>query len=115
MNLDRFRVFGPDETASNRLSAIYDASGKTWMAQMLDSDADGGNLSPTGRVMEILSAQTLEGWLEGDVLTGKAPGGLAYARAVAEPADHLARLAAGPQWVQPSGSRISGHRGQQKS
>lgn len=71
LNLDRFRVFGPDETASNRLSAIYDASGKTWMAQLLDSDADGGNLSPTGRVMEILSEQTLEGWLEGYVLTGR--------------------------------------------
>ncbi|CAB3894125.1 phosphoketolase [Achromobacter piechaudii] len=71
MNLDRFRVFGPDETASNRLSAIYDASGKTWMARTLDGDADGGNLSPTGRVMEILSEQTLEGWLEGYVLTGR--------------------------------------------
>ena len=70
-NGDRFRLFGPDETASNRLSAVYEVTGKTWMAQCLDSDADGGNLSPTGRVMEILSEQTLEGWLEGYVLTGR--------------------------------------------
>ncbi len=70
-NLDRFRVFGPDETASNRLAPIYAASPKTWMAQMLDSDADGGELSPDGRVMEILSEHTLQGWLEGYLLTGR--------------------------------------------
>lgn len=70
-NADRFRLFGPDETASNRLAAVYEASGKTWLSQLLNSDADGGNLSPMGRVMEILSEQTLEGWLEGYVLTGR--------------------------------------------
>ncbi|MGE4434979.1 phosphoketolase family protein [Achromobacter sp.] len=70
-NPDRFRLFGPDETASNRLAAVYEASGKTWMAQRLDSDADGGNLSPDGRVMEILSEHTLQGWLEGYTLTGR--------------------------------------------
>ncbi|QKI73191.1 phosphoketolase family protein [Achromobacter xylosoxidans] len=70
-NADRFRLFGPDETASNRLAAVYEASGKTWMAQCLDSDADGGHLAPDGRVMEILSEHTLQGWLEGYTLTGR--------------------------------------------
>ena len=66
-----FRVFGPDETASNRLSAIYEASPKTWMLPVLPEDADGGFLAPDGRVMEMLSEHTLEGWLEGYVLTGR--------------------------------------------
>ena len=46
--MTNFRVFGPDETASNKLQAIYEASGKTWMAKMLPEDADGGDLSPMG-------------------------------------------------------------------
>ena len=66
-----FRVFGPDETASNRLQAIYEASKKTWMADLLPEDADGGELSPDGRVMEMLSEHTLLGWLEGYLLTGR--------------------------------------------
>ena len=66
-----FRVFGPDETASNRLQAIYGASKKTWMADMLPEDADGGELAPDGRVMEMLSEHTLLGWLEGYLLTGR--------------------------------------------
>jgi xylulose-5-phosphate/fructose-6-phosphate phosphoketolase len=66
-----FRVFGPDETASNKLQVIYEASGKTWMAKMEPADADGGDLSTDGRVMEMLSEHTLEGWLEGYVLTGR--------------------------------------------
>jgi xylulose-5-phosphate/fructose-6-phosphate phosphoketolase len=70
-NMTSFRVFGPDETASNKLQAIYGATGKTWMAEMLPSDADGGELSPDGRVMEILSEHTLMGWLEGYLLTGR--------------------------------------------
>ncbi|MRD72911.1 phosphoketolase family protein [Rhodocyclus tenuis] len=70
-NPTNFRVFGPDETASNRLDAIYEVSGKTWMAQMIPQDADGGFLSVDGRVMEILSEHTLEGWLEGYLLTGR--------------------------------------------
>jgi len=70
-NGDTFRVFGPDETASNRLDAIYEASGKTWLAQYLPTDDDGGHLSPNGRVMEMLSEHTCLGWLEGYVLTGR--------------------------------------------
>ncbi len=70
-NMTTFRVFGPDETASNRLTAIYAASRKTWLAQTQPGDADGGELSVDGRVMEMLSEHTLEGWLEGYVLTGR--------------------------------------------
>jgi len=70
-NMTNFRVFGPDETASNKLQAIYQASGKTWMAEMKPEDADGGDLSTDGRVMEMLSEHTLEGWFEGYVLTGR--------------------------------------------
>jgi xylulose-5-phosphate/fructose-6-phosphate phosphoketolase len=70
-NMTRFRVFGPDETASNRLQAIYEASKKTWMADLLPEDADGGELARDGRVMEMLSEHTLIGWLEGYLLTGR--------------------------------------------
>jgi xylulose-5-phosphate/fructose-6-phosphate phosphoketolase len=71
-NMTSFRVFGPDETASNKLQAIYEGShGKMWMAGILPEDADGGYLSTTGRVMEMLSEHTLEGWFEGYVLTGR--------------------------------------------
>lgn len=70
-NLNNFRVFGPDETASNRLSAIYEVTKKTWLADYLPEDEDGSQLSPDGRVMEMLSEHTLEGWLEGYLLTGK--------------------------------------------
>jgi len=70
-NAGRFRVFGPDETASNRLQAIYEVSKKTWMAGRLPEDADGGELATDGRVMEMLSEHTLLGWLEGYLLTGR--------------------------------------------
>ena len=70
-NPTSFRVFGPDETASNRLQAVYEASKKTWLADMLPEDADGGELAPDGRVMEMLSEHTLLGWLEGYLLTGR--------------------------------------------
>jgi xylulose-5-phosphate/fructose-6-phosphate phosphoketolase len=70
-NPTSFRLFGPDETASNRLQAVYGASKKTWMADMLPEDSDGGELSPDGRVMEMLSEHTLLGWLEGYLLTGR--------------------------------------------
>jgi xylulose-5-phosphate/fructose-6-phosphate phosphoketolase len=71
LNPDNFRVFGPDETTSNKLDAVYQASKKTWLADYLPVDADGGELSPDGRVMEMLSEHTLEGWLEGYLLTGR--------------------------------------------
>ena len=71
INGDRFRVFGPDETASNKLADLYQVTGKAWMASRLAEDDDGGHLSPDGRVMEMLSEHTLEGWLEGYLLTGR--------------------------------------------
>ncbi|MGH9450949.1 MAG: phosphoketolase, partial [Terriglobia bacterium] len=70
-NMSNFRVFGADETASNRLQAIYEASKKTWLAETKPEDLDGRELSPDGRVMEMLSEHTLEGWAEGYVLTGR--------------------------------------------
>ena len=70
-NPANFRLFGPDETASNRLQAVYGASKKTWMADLLPEDADGGELARDGRVMEMLSEHTLVGWLEGYLLTGR--------------------------------------------
>ena len=70
-NAHNFRVFGPDETTSNRLDALYEVSKKTWMADLLPEDADGGELARDGRVMEYLSEHTLEGWLEGYLLTGR--------------------------------------------
>jgi xylulose-5-phosphate/fructose-6-phosphate phosphoketolase len=71
LNPHSFRLFGPDETASNRLQAVFEASKKTWMAGLLPEDEDGGELSPDGRVMEMLSEHTLLGWLEGYLLTGR--------------------------------------------
>lgn len=71
LNPTNFRVFGPDETTSNKLQAVYEASKKTWMAGLLPEDADGGELALDGRVMEMLSEHTLEGWLEGYLLTGR--------------------------------------------
>jgi xylulose-5-phosphate/fructose-6-phosphate phosphoketolase len=70
MNMDQrnFRVVGPDETASNRLEALYEATGKTWEASTLPTDE---NLAMDGRVMEVLSEHMCEGWLEGYLLTGR--------------------------------------------
>jgi xylulose-5-phosphate/fructose-6-phosphate phosphoketolase len=70
-NMGNFRVFGPDETASNRLQAIYEVSKKTWMAELIPDDADGGELARDGRVMEMLSEHTLMGWIEGYLLSGR--------------------------------------------
>ena len=70
-NMTNFRVFGPDETTSNKLDAIYEASKKLWLADYLPEDADGGELSPDGRVLEMLSEHTLEGWYEGYLLSGR--------------------------------------------
>lgn len=70
-NRNSFRIFGPDETASNRLTTIYEASKKAWLAEFLPEDADGGELSPDGKVMEMLSEHTLLGWLEGYTLSGR--------------------------------------------
>lgn len=67
-NSDRFRVMGPDETASNRLSAVFEATGKAWLAEVGPDDE---NLSADGRVMEVLSEHLCQGWLEGYLLTGR--------------------------------------------
>ena len=63
-----FRVMGPDETASNRLDALFEETDRTWVAETLPGD---DHLSPDGRVMEILSEHTCQGWLEGYLLTGR--------------------------------------------
>ncbi|WP_392407441.1 phosphoketolase [Chlorogloeopsis fritschii] len=70
-NPTNFRIFGPDETASNRLNAVYEVSKKVWLADMLPEDQDGSELSTDGRVMEMLSEHTLLGWLEGYLLSGR--------------------------------------------
>jgi xylulose-5-phosphate/fructose-6-phosphate phosphoketolase len=70
-NMTNFKLFGPDETASNKLDGVYEVSGKRWIAQTKPEDSDGGALAPDGRVMEMLSEHTLEGWFEGYVLTGR--------------------------------------------
>ncbi|MBR8830919.1 MAG: Xylulose-5-phosphate phosphoketolase [Chroococcopsis gigantea SAG 12.99] len=70
-NMTNFRVFGPDETASNRLAALYEVTKKTWLADIYPEDADGSQLAADGRVMEMLSEHTLLGWLEGYLLTGR--------------------------------------------
>ncbi|MCK9606688.1 MAG: phosphoketolase family protein [Methylomonas sp.] len=70
-NMQNFRVFGPDENTSNKLDDIYQVSKKTWLADYLPEDADGGQLAVDGRVMEMLSEHTLEGWLEGYLLSGR--------------------------------------------
>jgi len=67
-NMDRFRLFGPDETASNRLDAVFEATAKTWEDETLPVDE---HLARDGRVMEVLSEHLCEGWLEGYTLTGR--------------------------------------------
>ncbi len=68
MEAKNFRVFGPDETASNRLGALFEVSNRAWQAEMLPED---DHLAVDGRVMEILSEHTCQGWLEGYLLTGR--------------------------------------------
>jgi len=70
-NMQNFRVFGPDETESNQLQALYEVAKKVWLGEYFPEDADGGQLAPTGRVMEMLSEHTVEGWLEGYILSGR--------------------------------------------
>jgi xylulose-5-phosphate/fructose-6-phosphate phosphoketolase len=70
-NPHNFRVFSPDENASNRLTAIYEATKKIWLGAYFPEDADGTEITQDGRVMEMLSEHTLEGWLEGYLLTGR--------------------------------------------
>ena len=67
-NPDQFRLIGPDETASNRLSAVFEVTDRVWEAELLDTD---DHLAPDGRVMEVLSEHLCQGWLEGYLLTGR--------------------------------------------
>jgi xylulose-5-phosphate/fructose-6-phosphate phosphoketolase len=71
LNMHNFRVFGPDETQSNQLQALYEVGKKVWLGEYFPEDADGGELSRNGRVMEMLSEHTVEGWLEGYLLSGR--------------------------------------------
>jgi xylulose-5-phosphate/fructose-6-phosphate phosphoketolase len=68
LNADNFRIFGPDETSSNRLDAVFEVTGRTSEATILPSD---DHVSPDGRVMEVLSEHMCQGWLEGYLLTGR--------------------------------------------
>ncbi|ASR55196.1 phosphoketolase family protein [Cellulomonas sp. CW35] len=69
-NPDNFRIFGPDETASNRLQAVYGVTDKQWNAELLGPEVD-EHLARAGRVMEMLSEHQCQGWLEGYLLTGR--------------------------------------------
>ena len=71
LNMTNFRVFGPDETTSNKLQAIYQVAKKLWLAEYFPEDQDGSELAPDGRVVEMLSEHTMEGMLEGYLLTGR--------------------------------------------
>ena len=134
-----FRLFGPDETASNRLTAVYEATDKQWEAETVATD---DHLAFQGRVMEMLSEHQCEGWLEGYLLTGRhglfncyeafihiidsmfnqqremaegdARDSLAPADRVAEHPARLARLAAGPERVHAPGPRLHRPRRQQE-
>jgi xylulose-5-phosphate/fructose-6-phosphate phosphoketolase len=68
MNPERFRLMGPDETASNRLSAVFEVTDRVWEAERLQTD---DHLASDGRVMEVLSEHLCEGWLEGYLLSGR--------------------------------------------
>ena len=70
LNPDNFRIFGPDETASNRLQAVFDVTGKQWNAEYIGPEVD-EHLVRAGRVMEMLSEHQCQGWLEGYLLTGR--------------------------------------------
>ena len=70
-NMTHFRVFGPDENTSNKLHDIYAVSKKFWIEATFPEDADGGELAVDGRVIEMLSEHTLEGMLEGYLLSGR--------------------------------------------
>jgi xylulose-5-phosphate/fructose-6-phosphate phosphoketolase len=140
LNMQNFRVFGPDETQSNRLQALYDVTKKVWLADYFPEDSDGGELAPHGRVMEMLSEHTVEGWLEGYLLSGRhglinsyepfihvidsmfqparqvagkmQRAAVARQNIVAQPSDHGAGLAPGPQRVYAPRSRLPGRRGE---
>jgi xylulose-5-phosphate/fructose-6-phosphate phosphoketolase len=71
MNMQNFRIFGPDENTSNKLDAVYQVSKKFWIEEYFPEDSDGGELATDGRVIEMLSEHTMEGMFEGYILTGR--------------------------------------------
>jgi xylulose-5-phosphate/fructose-6-phosphate phosphoketolase len=106
-NMDNFRVFGPDENTSNKLDAIYEVSKKFWIAEYLPEDADGGELSPESRVVEMLSEHTLEGLCGVAMRVLDDPiGERQDHRKLTEPssADHLTRLSQTAETTGPSPS-----------
>ena len=70
-NLDNFRLMGPDETASNRLAAVFESTDKVWLSRTVPGERETDHLAPDGRVMEVLSEHLCQGWLEGYLLTGR--------------------------------------------
>ncbi len=134
-----FRIFGPDETASNRLSQVFEVTNRAWEAERLETD---DHLAADGRVIEVLSEHLCEGWLEGYLLTGrhglfncyeafihivdsmvnqhakwlKVSSEIPWRRPVpvAEHPAQLAGVAPGPQRLQPPGPRVHRQRGQQE-
>ena len=138
-NASTFRLFGPDETASNRLDAVFDVTGRAFDGEIIEGDND---LRPDGRVMEVLSEHLCQGWLEGYLLTGrhglfncyeafihivdsmfnqhakwlKITRHIPWRRPgrLAELPALLARLAAGPQRVLAPGPGLHRPRGQQE-
>ena len=141
LNPDNFRIFGPDETASNRLQAVFDVTDKQWNADFYGPEVD-EHLARAGRVLEMLSEHQMQGWLEGYLLTGRH--GLfncyeafihivdsmvnQHAKWLKVTAGHpvapphrepelpavLARVAPGPQRLLPPGPRLHRPRGQQE-
>ena len=142
LNMNNFRVFGPDETTSNKLQAVYQAAKKFWIAEYFPEDQDGGELATDGRVIEMLSEHTMEGMLEGYLLTGRNGFFSSYEAFVhvidsmfnqhakwlsicnhlswrrenrlAEPADHIDGLAPGPQRIHAPGPRLPGRGAEQE-
>ena len=138
-NPDNFRIFGPDETASNRLDAVYEVTDKVFAGEILPVDE---HLAHSGRVMEILSEHTCQGWLEGYLLTGRHGLFSCYEAFIhlvdsmlnqhakwlkttrelewrprdrlAQLPAQLARVAPGPQRLLPPGPRLHRPRGQQE-
>jgi xylulose-5-phosphate/fructose-6-phosphate phosphoketolase len=122
-NRKNFRIFGPDETASNRLSSVFEVTARAFEGEILKTDE---HLAPDGRVLEVLSEHLCQGWLEGYLLTGRHglfpcyeafihiidsmfnqhAKWLKVTRHIAELPAHVPRLAPGPQWFQPPGPRL---------
>ena len=136
LNMTNFRIFGPDETTSNKLYAVYQAAKKFWIAEYFPEDNDGGELAPDGRVVEMLSEHThgrharrlfahWTQWLHLFIRSFRTrhrlnvqstcqvalylqSAVLAAEDCVPESSDHCDSMASGPQWVHPSGSRLFG-------